>query len=101
MLKKSPPDEVNTDTTKWPLSQHQVLNHHKPSKLRLKCDCPVKSNGVSFNDALIQRPSLVNSLIGGFVRLLKEQVSIPDDKKSMLYQVRVNSLNCHALQFLC
>ena len=98
--RKIPLDEVNTYATKWYLPHHPVLNPQKPSKLRVVFDCAAKSKGVSLNDALMQGPDLVNSLIGVLIRFRKEQVAITADIESMFHQVRVDPLHCHALRFL-
>ena len=98
--RKIPLHEVNTNATKWYLPHHPVLNPQKPSKLRVVFDCAAKSKGVSLNDALMQGPDLVNSLIGVLIRFRKEQVAITADIESMFHQVRVDPLHCHALRFL-
>ena len=77
-----------------------MLNPQKPSKLRVLFDCAAKSKGVFLNDALMQVPDLVNSLIGVLIRFRKEQVAITADIESMFHQVRVDPLHCHPLRFL-
>ena len=98
--RKIPLGKVNTYATKWHLQHQPVLNSQKPSKLRVVFDCAAKSKGVSLNDALMQGLDLVKSLIGVLTRFRKEQVAITADIESMFHQVRVNSLQCHALLFL-
>ena len=56
------PDEECSKRS-WYLPHHSVCNLNKLNKVHIDFDCVAKNSGICFNDALIQDPDLVNSII--------------------------------------
>ena len=62
--------EIVTDQEKliegkvWYLPHHPVYHPRKSDKVRIVFDCAARHKGILLNDALLQGPDLVNSLVG-------------------------------------
>ena len=80
---------VVSDDREWYLPHFLFLNSKKPSKLRIVFDCAAKHMGISLNDVFMQRPDLVNSLVGVLTRFREEHVALVAHIEAMLHQVRV------------
>ena len=64
---------------------------------RLRC---VWCLTVLLNDALLQGPNLISSLIGVLIRFRKEGLVLVDDIESMFHQIQVDFKDTSALRFL-
>ena len=84
----------------WYIPHHDVHNVHKPDKVRVVFNCPVKFRGTSLNEQLLQGPDLTNSLFGVLLRWRQEPVAIMADIEAMYYQVRVHDDDCDMLRYI-
>ena len=98
--KRVPADDLSTDAVTWYLPHHPVFNPKKHSKKWVVFDCAAKFKVMSLNDAFMQGPDLVNSLVGVLHRFHKERIAITADIDIMFHQVRDDPLHCHALSIL-
>ena len=94
-----PDEEINTTRRKWFLPHHAVINPRKPEKLRIVFDCAAQHQGMSINQALMQGPDLVNSLVGVLTRFRKHPVAITADVEAMFHQVKVAPRDRDSLRF--
>jgi len=69
-------------------SHHEVLNPHKPGKLRVAFDCAASYRGISINQALMPGLDLVNNLQVTLLRFHNHSVSLIADIGAMFYHVR-------------
>ena len=98
--------EIVTDQEKliegkvWYLPHHPVYHPRKPDKVRIVFDCAARHKGISLNDALLQGPDLVNSLVGVLTRFRRKRIAVIADVESMFHQVRVKKEDQDALRFL-
>ena len=67
----------------WYLPHFSVQNPNKPDKFRYVYDCAAKSNGVSFNDHLIQGPDLLNSLTSVLLSFREGKVAFTDHRRNV------------------
>ena len=84
----------------WFLPHHPVIHSNKPNKLRIVFDCAAKYLGVSLNEALMQGPDLLNSLVGVLTRFRIGLIAVVSDIEKMFHQVRVDPVDRSFLQFL-
>ena len=95
-LSKGHAPKVNLSTDKrddvfvWYLPHHPVIHPYKPSKVRVVFDCAAKCKDVCLNDALMQGPNLINSLIGVLTRFPKDRVVLVGDIESMFHLVQAD-----------
>nr|XP_039272687.1 uncharacterized protein LOC120346953 [Styela clava] len=82
----------------WYLSHHGV-RHPEKKTLRVVFDCSAKSEGISFNDILLQGPDLTNNLVGVLSRFRKNIVAVQGDIRSMFHQVKVKECDRNFLRF--
>nr|CAB3263156.1 uncharacterized protein LOC104265735 [Phallusia mammillata] len=93
-------EELSTNQRVWYIPHHGVLNPNKPGKLRVVFDCAAQYRGLSLNQALMQGPDFVNSLVGVLLRFRKEPIALVADIEAMFYQVRVAPRDRDCLRFL-
>ena len=84
----------------WFLPHHPVIHSNKPNKLRIVFDCAAKHLGVSLNEALMQGPDLLNSLVGALTRFRIGLIAVVSDIEKRFHQVRVDPVDRSFLQFL-
>ena len=94
-----PSDDTNHSKV-WYLPHQPVINPKKPEKLRVVFDCGAECKGKSLNKALMQGPTLINSLVGVLTRFREENVAVAADVKSMFHQVKVKPEHKDFLRFL-
>ncbi|XP_078495844.1 uncharacterized protein LOC144751858 [Ciona intestinalis] len=92
--------EVESGKHLWYLPHHPVFHPRKPDKVRIVFDCAAQYKGVSLNDAILQGPDLVNSIVGVLTRFRKGKVALVADVESMFHQVRVQEPDYDAFRFL-
>ena len=98
---KVPAKEVDrNDGRVWYIPHHDVHNIHKPDKVRIVFNCPVRFRGSSLNDQLLQGPDLTNSLFGVLLRWRQEPIAIMSDIEAMYYQVRIHDDDCDMLRYI-
>ena len=95
-----PLDEISSGGKNWFLPHHPVINAKKPDKLRVVFDCAAKFMGTSLNQALMQGPTLMNSLVGVLIRFRLKRIALASDIEAMFHQVRVDPDDRNALKFL-
>ena len=93
-------DAHTTEGKVWYIPHHGVTNPKKPGKLRVVFDAAARFRGISLNDALMQGPDLVNSLVGVLMRFRQHPVAIISDIEAMFHQVAVQDADRGALRFL-
>ena len=84
----------------WYLPHHPVCSPNKPDKVRIVFDCAAKHRGICLNDALMQGPDLVNSIISVLTRFRRESVALVADVESMFHQVRIMPEDRDCFRFL-
>ena len=84
----------------WYLPHHPVLNPRKPGKVRIVFDCAAKHRGICLNDALMQGPDLVNSILSVLTRFRRERIALAADVESMFHQVRIKEEDRDSFRFL-
>ena len=82
------------------LPHHPVLNPRKPGKVRIVFDCAAKHRGICLNDALMQGPDLVNSILSVLTRFRRERIALAADVESMFHQVRIKEEDRDSFRFL-
>ena len=82
------------------IPHHGVYNDNKPGKIRVVFDCSAKYDNISLNDMLLQRPDMMNALLGVLCRFRKEPVAITCDVVKMFYQFKVDTNHRDFLRFL-
>ena len=83
------PSDDTSHSKVWYLPHQPVINPKKPEKLRVVFDCGAECKRKSLNKALMQGPTLINSLVGVLTRFREENVAVAADVKSMFHQVKV------------
>ena len=84
----------------WYLPHHPVLNPRKPGKVRIVFDCAAKHRGICLNDALMQGPDLVNSILSVLTRFRRERIALAADVESMFHQVRIKEEDRDSFRFV-
>ena len=85
----------------WFLPHYPVIQINKPNKLPIVFDCAAKHSGVSLNQALMQGPELLNSLVEISTRFWMRLIAaVSDIEKTKFYQVEVYPVDRSFLQFL-
>ena len=64
----------------WYLLHFAVTNPNKPGKFKLVFDATPKSQGMSFDDAFLAGPDLVNSLVSVLLKFHQKNVGFCGDK---------------------
>ncbi|CAL8111098.1 unnamed protein product [Orchesella dallaii] len=98
--KLSPSDLENETGREWYLPHFGTRNPNKPAKLRLVFDCAAKCNGTSLNDALIQGPDLMCSLISVLAKFRQREIAFSGDIRDMFHMVKIRQEDLPALRFL-
>ena len=84
----------------WNLPHHPVYHPRKPNKVRIVFDSAAQHKNISLNNALLQNPDLVNSLVGVLTRFCRKRVAAIADAESMFHQVCVIRGDRNAFGFL-
>ena len=84
----------------WYLPHHQVLNPHKPGKVRRVSDAATKYQGTSLNDKLSSGSDLLNSLVGILIRFRQESIAMSADIEAMFNQVAVTEEDQSVMRFV-
>ncbi|XP_070548323.1 uncharacterized protein [Ptychodera flava] len=92
-----PEDEIDADNA-WYLP-HFGVYHPKKQQIRVVFDSSAKYNGVSLNDALLQGPDQMNSLLGILLRFRREQTAVMGDVEQMFHSFHVNKEHRDYLRF--
>ena len=77
-----------------------VTNPNKPGKIRLVFDAAAKTNGLSFNDALLSGPDLFNDLPAVLWRFRQRHIGFTGDIAEMFHRVNIRSDDLDAQRFL-
>ena len=80
----------------WYIPHHAVVT----DKMRIVFDCSVKLGQVSLNEALLQGPDLMNSLLGILLRFRSNTVALSCDIQKMFHQFYVGESDRDLLRFL-
>ena len=103
-IKRGFAERVEEKNTKpghfWFLPHHPVVHSNKPNKLCIVFDCAAKHLGVFLNEALMQGPDLLNSLVEVLTRFRIGLIAVVSDIEKMFHQVRVDPVDRSFLQFL-
>ncbi|KAG1651579.1 hypothetical protein GQR58_026910 [Nymphon striatum] len=98
---KVPEKEIEDKTLQVNYIPHSGVYHPKKvDKIRIVFDCSAKFAGKSLNDALLQGPDLLNSLIGVLLRFRQERIAFSADIKGMFHQFYVHKEHRNLLRFL-
>ncbi|XP_070546110.1 uncharacterized protein [Ptychodera flava] len=92
-----PENEIDADNA-WYLP-HFGVYHPKKQQIRVVFDSSAKYNGVSLNDALLQGPDQMNSLLGILLRFRREQTAVMGDVEQMFHSFHVNKEHRDYLRF--
>ncbi|XP_067948721.1 uncharacterized protein [Watersipora subatra] len=79
---------------------HFGIRHPKKKKLRVVFDASAKYNGIALNDALLQGPDHINSLVGILCRFRLEKIAICCDIQQMFHNFYVQPEHRDYLRFL-
>ena len=92
---------LRTDNRReWYLPHHPVIHPHKPVKVRRVLNVAAKFHGYSLNNALLQGPDLLQSLIHIVVRFRQYPNAVSSDFEGMFLQVGVIPEDQPSLRFL-
>ena len=97
---KVPKEQLKGEFGKvWYLPHHGV-RHPVKKKLRIVFDCAAKQGGLSFNDACLSGPDLVNRLTNVLLRFRLYEVAYAADVKAMYMMVKLPPQDQDCLRFL-
>ncbi|XP_070547359.1 uncharacterized protein [Ptychodera flava] len=92
-----PENEIEADNA-WYLP-HFGVYHPKKQQIRVVFDSSAKHNGVSLNDALLQVPDQMNSLLGILLRFRRKLTAVIGDIEQMFHSFHVNKEHRDYLRF--
>ena len=100
-IRKLTPEEASQEPKNtWYLPLMAVTNPNKPNKVRLVLDAAARSYGMSLNDALMQGPQNMNSLVGVLCRWRENRVALTSDVVAMFSQIVMDPRDRPSLRFL-
>ncbi|XP_006822096.1 uncharacterized protein LOC102801454 [Saccoglossus kowalevskii] len=92
------PDSELASDNAWYLP-HFGVYHPRKAQIRVVFDSSARCNGTSLNDALLQGPDQMNSLIGVLLRFRCHPIAVMGDIEQMFHSFHVNEEHRNYLRF--